>query len=70
MRKSYRLLAALLMAVLFSVAASAQAISISGTVRNSVSKENVPAVSVVVKGSSQGTFTNPNGEFKCVFRRG
>jgi outer membrane receptor protein involved in Fe transport len=63
MRKSYRFLAAWLIAVLFSIAAFAQTVTVSGSVRNSSSKEVVPAVSVVVKGTSQGTFTNSNGEF-------
>ena len=63
MRKSYCYLASLLMAVFFSVAAFAQTITVSGSVRNSSSKENVPSVSVVVKGTSIGTYTNPNGEF-------
>ena len=63
MRKSYRYLAGLLMASLLSIAANAQTVTISGTVRNGSSKENVPAVSVVVKGTNQGTFTNSNGEF-------
>lgn len=63
MRKSYRFLAALMMAVFFSIAAHAQTVTVSGTVRNSISKDAVPAVSVVIKGTSQGTFTNSDGEF-------
>lgn len=63
MRKSFCYLAAWLMAGLFSVTAYAQTVTVSGTVRNSVSKEIVPAVSVLVKGTSQGTYTNSNGEF-------
>ncbi|MBC7947307.1 MAG: carboxypeptidase-like regulatory domain-containing protein [Chitinophagaceae bacterium] len=63
MRKSYRFLAASLIACLFSIAALAQTITVSGVVRNSSSKESVPAVSVVVKGTSQGTYTNSDGEF-------
>ncbi|MEI9809172.1 MAG: hypothetical protein WDO16_15660 [Bacteroidota bacterium] len=56
MRKSYRFLAASLIASLFSIAAFAQTtITISGNVRNSSSKEGVPAVSVIVKGTSLGT---------------
>ena len=63
MRKCYRYLAAWLMAGLFSIAAYAQTVTVSGTVRNSSTQENVPAVSVRVKGTTQGTFTNSNGEF-------
>ena len=63
MRKSYRYLAAWLMAVLFSIAANAQSVTISGTVRNGTSKEGVVAVTVAIKGTSSGTYTDPNGKF-------
>ncbi len=63
MRKSYRYLASSLMAVLFSIAAYAQTVTINGSVRNSSSKETVPAVSVSVKGTTKGTYTNSDGEF-------
>lgn len=63
MRKSYSFFAALLMACLFTVTANAQSVTISGSVTNATSKEKVPAVSVVVKGTSQGTYTNPDGGF-------
>src|SRR5688500_16707635 len=63
MRKSYRYLAAWLMAGLFSIAAYGQTVTVTGTVRNNNSKESVSAVSVLVKGTNQGTFTNSNGEF-------
>jgi outer membrane receptor protein involved in Fe transport len=63
MRKSYRFLAVYLMTSLFSIAAVAQ-VNISGNVRNSSSKEVVPSVSVVVKETGLGTYTNPDGEFK------
>lgn len=63
MRKSYCFLAALMMSILFSVTVNAQTVTISGTVTNNTSKEIVPAVSVLVKGTSQGTYTNSDGEF-------
>ena len=63
MRKSYSFLASLLMACLFSMTANAQSVTISGKVNNATSKESVPAVSVVVKGTSQGTYTDPDGGF-------
>ena len=63
MRKSYSFFAALLMAVILSTAANAQTVTLSGTIRNESTKDGVPAASVVVKGTSQGTFTNSNGEF-------
>src|SRR5258705_9338118 len=63
MRKSYRFLAALLIAGTFSLVAFAQKATISGNVRNSSSTESVPAVSVTVKGGKQGTFTDDKGNF-------
>ncbi len=64
MRKSYRYLAAWLIAGTISIAALAQNVTISGTVQNSSTKESVPAVSVTVKGTSQGTYTDDKGNFK------
>lgn len=63
MRKSYRYLSCWLMAVLFSIAANAQSVTVTGTVRNESSKESVPSVSVRIKGTDQGTYTDPNGAF-------
>lgn len=63
MRKSYRLLAACLAIALFSFSAFSQSITVSGTISNSLSKEAVPAVSVSVKNTSTGTFTNSEGAF-------
>lgn len=63
MRKSYRFLTAWLIAGLFSLTATAQSVTITGKVSNNTSKESVPAVSVIVKGTSQGTYTNSDGEF-------
>jgi outer membrane receptor protein involved in Fe transport len=66
MRKNYRYLASLLMAGLFSIAAFAQTTTITGNVRNSSNKDIVPAVSVTIKGSASGTFTDEKGDFKIV----
>ncbi len=63
MSKSLRLTTAFFVAALFSIAAIAQSVTISGTVRNSTSKEGVPAVSVVIKGTSQGTYTDDKGKY-------
>ncbi len=49
--------------ILFSAAAFAQSVTISGNVRNSASGESVQAVSVLVKGTGKGTYTNPDGNF-------
>src|ERR1041385_8109568 len=63
MSKCPRCLAALSLLLFFTIAASAQT-TISGTVRNSTNKETVPFVSVAIKGTSTGTFTNEKGYFK------
>jgi outer membrane receptor protein involved in Fe transport len=69
MKNNPSYLICLLIAVMLSVTAGAQTITINGNVKNSVSKEVVPAVSVTVKGSSEGTFTNEKGDFKLVTSR-
>ncbi|MET0637632.1 MAG: TonB-dependent receptor [Chitinophagaceae bacterium] len=63
MKKAFRYLTAGVLSVLISAATLAQTIIITGNVKNTTSNEVVPAVSVVVKGSSAGTFTRPNGDF-------
>jgi len=63
MRKSICFLACLVIVALFPFAIHAQTITISGIVRNEASKESVPAVSIRVKGTSQGTYTNSDGEY-------
>lgn len=71
MRRSYRFLAAFMyMLLLFFAAATSQAqlqtYTITGNIRNSTNKDVVPAVSVTVKGSSAGTFTDERGNFRLV----
>ena len=63
MSRCPRCLAALTFLICLTIAASAQT-TISGTVRNSTNKETVPFVSVAIKGTSTGTFTNERGYFK------
>ncbi|MEO5946450.1 MAG: TonB-dependent receptor [Chitinophagaceae bacterium] len=63
MRKRYNVFAAFIISCMSFITANAQTVTISGTVTNNTSKEIVPAVSVVVKGTSKGTYTNSNGEF-------
>lgn len=64
MRKSSRYLATLLMAGIFSIAALSQNVTISGTVRNGTTKEVAASISVTVKGTNQGTYTDEKGDFK------
>ncbi len=59
-----RKITSLLVVCLLAFAANAQNLTISGNVRNSVSKENSSAVSVTVKGTTNGTFTDDKGNFK------
>ena len=64
MRKNSRYLAVLLMAGMFSIAALAQNVTLSGNVLNASTKETIPVVSVTVKGTAQGTYTDDKGNFK------
>lgn len=64
MKTSCRLLIAMLVVNFFGIAGFAQTITLTGTVRNSITKDPVPSVSVLVKGQSSGTFTNEDGTFK------
>ncbi len=64
MRKFTSYLVAMLMANIFTMAVSAQSTTISGNVKNTATNESVPAVSVTIKGTDIGTFTNDKGNFK------
>ena len=61
MSKSLRFIAANLLAALISCSAIAQSVTIKGSVTNSTSKDGVPAVSVTIKGTAQGTYTDDKG---------
>ena len=63
MRKSYQFLASSIAVLLISFSAYAQQVTVKGTVRSQASKEVVPAVSVAVKGTTQGTYTDADGKF-------
>ena len=64
MRKVTSYLVTFLLANAFSLMAFAQNVTISGNVRNSNTKENAGAVSVTIKGTETGTFTDDKGNFK------
>ena len=64
MRKTKSYLIALLLANIITITATAQTTTVSGKVENSATKEKVAAVSVTVKGTNTGTFTDDNGNFK------
>src|SRR5258708_36781734 len=61
---------AILVFTLFSVTVFSQTpVTISGNVHNAVSKEKVPAVSVTIKGSTAGTYTDDRGNFRLTTTR-
>ena len=65
MRKNNLQPALLSLLLLFSFTAFSQtSITISGNVRHAVTDDRVPAVSVTIKGTSVGTFTDDHGNFK------
>jgi outer membrane receptor protein involved in Fe transport len=59
---------AILWANLFTIAAFAQNVTISGNVRNSNTREGAGAVSVSIKGTSGGTYTDDKGNFKLTVK--
>lgn len=69
MRKMSRYVLTLLMATTVSLTALAQQVTISGNVKNSTTDENAAAVSVTVKGTSDGTFTDDKGNFTVVTKQ-
>ena len=65
MRRLYSKCLFVAMAATITISASAQnSTTVSGSVKNAKSKEVVSAVSVTVKGSSVGTFTDDKGAFR------
>jgi hypothetical protein len=68
MRKFAKTLVTLLLANVFTLTLFAQNVTISGNVRNSVTKEGAGAVSVSIKGTSGGTYTNDKGDFKLTVK--
>lgn len=63
MRKRFSILAALMVMMLTTIVAQAQT-TITGNVKNSLTKEGVPSVSVTIKGYGGGTFTDDKGSFR------
>ncbi|MBX2918503.1 MAG: TonB-dependent receptor [Ferruginibacter sp.] len=68
MRKITSYLVTFLLANILTVAAIAQSVTINGNVRNSSTKEASGAVSVIVKGQDEGTFTDDKGNFKITVK--
>jgi outer membrane receptor protein involved in Fe transport len=49
---------------LLTITAFSQAVTVSGTVTNKTTGEGVPAVSVLIKGTNAGVYTDEKGNFK------
>ncbi len=63
MRKAIHFLPALFLSLFLSVASFAQQKTIKGNVTSKATGEGVPAVSVTVKGGTEGTYTDEKGNF-------
>lgn len=61
LRKGFRFIAAFI--ILLSVSGYAQTTSVSGSVTSAVDNLPLPGVNVLVKGTSQGTITDMDGDF-------
>ncbi|MEX6687016.1 TonB-dependent receptor [Danxiaibacter flavus] len=59
-----RILTILLSPLITLMAVGQNAITITGTVKNASTKETLPAVSVLIKNSNSGTFTDEKGRFR------
>lgn len=65
MKKNYYLLCSFLLGILLSITASAQTSNtISGNVKSSTTSEPVSAVSIIIRGTGEGTYTDDKGNFK------
>ena len=69
MRKVTSYLVTFLLANIVTITAFAQNVTINGNVRNSSSKEGSGAVSVIVKGEDNGTFTDDKGNFRLTVKK-
>ncbi len=63
MRKFTSYVVTMLLANVITIVAIAQNVTLSGNVKNSATSEKVAAVSITIKGSDEGTFTNDKGNF-------
>ncbi|MBK7374516.1 MAG: TonB-dependent receptor [Chitinophagaceae bacterium] len=68
MRKVTTYMVTIFMATILTIAAYAQNVTINGNVRNSNTKEGSGAVSVMIKGTETGTFTDDKGNFKLTVK--
>jgi outer membrane receptor protein involved in Fe transport len=68
MRKISSYLVSFLLATGISNAVFAQSVTISGNIRNSATKEGAGAVSITVKGTTSGIFTDDKGNFRLTVK--
>jgi outer membrane receptor protein involved in Fe transport len=66
MKKVLPMMVALVVGFLISRTCYSQVTIITGNVKSATSKENLPAVSILIDQSQEGTFTDGNGNFKLV----
>jgi outer membrane receptor protein involved in Fe transport len=69
MRKVTSYLVTFLLANIITIGAFAQNVTFNGNVRNSNTKEGSGAVSVIVKGADNGTFTDDKGNFRITVKK-
>ena len=69
MRKITGYLVTFLLANVFTIAAFAQNVTISGNVKNNATGESAAAVSVTVKSSGEGTFTDDRGHYSITAKK-
>ena len=64
MKTNYPSIAAFFVCIFLSAYSIAQTATITGVVNSNSNNENIPAVSIMVKGTKLGTFTDDRGNFK------
>ena len=69
MRRGFPYMAVLFTALIGSLCVFAQSVTITGKIINTANREGVGSVSVTVKGSGEGTFTDPNGDFRLTVKQ-
>src|SRR2546421_4896664 len=70
MRKLKRLLSAMATALLVSVSAFSQQVTLKGTVTSSIDNAPLPGVTITIKGSKRGTVTDADGHFSISANKG
>src|SRR5688500_14540858 len=63
MQKNYCYLIFWILTSFFSLEVAAQAVTLSGTVKDATTQQGLPAVSLTVRGSTTVTFTDGSGNF-------